>query len=67
MLYEVITRELGNRKVVNVIMIGYLSRFLGLPDEAWQTAIDRYVPKRFLDLNKEAFARGREAAGEKVG
>lgn len=60
---EGIARRLGNRKVVNVIMVGYLSRFLDLPEAAWQTAIDRYVPKRFLDLNREAFALGMAAAG----
>lgn len=60
---EGIARELGNRKVVNVVMIGYLSRFLTLPEEAWQTALERHVPKRFLALNREAFARGRAAAG----
>ncbi|MHB1133493.1 MAG: indolepyruvate oxidoreductase subunit beta [Chloroflexota bacterium] len=59
---EGIARQLGNRKVVNVIMIGFLSHFLDLPEEAWQTAITRYVPQRFLDLNREAFARGRAAA-----
>ncbi|MCL5110855.1 MAG: indolepyruvate oxidoreductase subunit beta [Chloroflexi bacterium] len=58
-----IARSLGNRKVVNVVMIGFLSRFLDLPDAAWQQALERHVPKRFLELNKEAFARGRAAAG----
>ena len=46
-----------------VVMIGYLSRLLTLPEAAWQTAIERHVPKRFLALNREAFARGRAAAG----
>ena len=59
---EGIARQLGNRRVVNVVMIGFLSRFLTLPEEAWQTALERHVPKRYLELNRRAFARGREAA-----
>jgi Pyruvate/2-oxoacid:ferredoxin oxidoreductase gamma subunit len=43
-------------------MVGYISRLLSLPAEAWDAAIDRHVPKRFQDLNREAFARGRAAA-----
>ncbi|MDA8216582.1 MAG: indolepyruvate oxidoreductase subunit beta [Dehalococcoidales bacterium] len=61
---EEMALALGNRRVVNVIMIGFLSHFLPLPAEAWETAITRRVPKRFLDLNREAFARGRGAAAE---
>lgn len=59
---ERIALELGNRKVVNVVMVGYLAHFLSLPDAAWEAAIERHVPARFRDLNREAFARGRRAA-----
>jgi indolepyruvate ferredoxin oxidoreductase beta subunit len=57
-----IALELGNRKVVNVILVGFLAHFLPLPGEAWESAIERHVPARFRDLNREAFARGRQAA-----
>lgn len=57
-----IALALGNRKVVNVVLVGFLSHFLPLPPEAWETAIERHVPPRFRDLNRQAFARGREAA-----
>ncbi|MHB1004834.1 MAG: indolepyruvate oxidoreductase subunit beta [Chloroflexota bacterium] len=59
-----IALALGNRKVVNVIMVGYLAHFLTLPDAAWEAAIERHVPARFRELNREAFARGRAAASE---
>ncbi len=59
---EKMANELGNPKVVNVLMVGFLSHFLSLPPEAWETAIARHVPERFRELNRAAFARGREAA-----
>ena len=59
---EEMAEELGNRKVANVIMVGYLSHFLDLPAKAWEAALERRVPARFRELNKTAFNRGREAA-----
>lgn len=61
---ERMAKELGNPKVVNVIMVGFLSHFLSLPPEAWESAIARHVPERFRELNRAAFARGRAAAAE---
>ena len=56
-----IARELGNPKVVSVIMLGAASHFYEIPTEKWQDAIARRVPEKFRKLNMEAFARGREA------
>ena len=33
----------------------------GLPEAAWQAATDACVPAKFLELNKKAFALGRNA------
>jgi indolepyruvate ferredoxin oxidoreductase beta subunit len=59
---EGIARELGNRRVANLALVGFLSYFLPLPLEAWEATIEHRVPARFLGVNKEAFARGRQAA-----
>ena len=38
-----------------------LSHYFGLPDEAWQEAIEAIVPSKFLELNKKAFELGKNA------
>ena len=53
--------EAGSPKAVNVVLIGVLSKLMDIPEEAWQKAIDETVPARFLELNKKAFALGRNA------
>ncbi len=61
---EGLARRLGNSKVVNVIMVGFLSHLLTLSEQAWQQALEQYVPERFRELNQRAFAAGRAAAAE---
>lgn len=63
---EEMAAELGNRKAANVVLVGFLSHFLPLPVEAWEAAIARRVPARFQELNKRAFARGREEAAKQA-
>ena len=58
---QAIAVELGNQRVLNLVMLGYLSTFLPFPVEVWDAAIADHVPARFLELNRRAFARGREA------
>lgn len=55
-----IARELGNMRVVNVILLGAASRELPeIPEKHWYDAIDERVPRKALDVNHEAFRRGR--------
>jgi indolepyruvate ferredoxin oxidoreductase beta subunit len=56
-----IAQELGNPRVLNLVMLGYLSIYLPFHEEQWEAAIVAHVPARFLDLNRQAFARGRQA------
>lgn len=55
-----IARELGNMKVVNVVLIGAVSPYLPIGEEHWRKAVTERVPPRFLEVNLEAFSRGRE-------
>ncbi len=55
--------EAGNSKAVNVVLIGVLSRVMDLPEEVWAAALEKNVKPQFLDINKKAFALGRQAAG----
>ncbi|MGI6344192.1 MAG: indolepyruvate oxidoreductase subunit beta [Bacillota bacterium] len=53
-----IAQELGNLRVVNVVLLGALARRLDIPQEAWIQALEENVPPRFVELNKQAFAAG---------
>ncbi len=52
--------KLGNQRVVNILLLGMLSRFLTFETETYYNAIKKYVKPRFVDINIEAFERGRE-------
>ena len=56
-----IAEELGNVRISNVVLLGALSKFLHVPLETWLEALAERVPERFIDINKQAFVRGREA------
>jgi indolepyruvate ferredoxin oxidoreductase beta subunit len=58
-----IARELGNAALAGVVLLGRLSADLGVDDDVWLGVIERLVPARFVDLNREAFHRGAELAG----
>lgn len=53
--------QAGSAKAVNLVLLGRLSRYFHFTDEQWQDAIEKSVPARFLELNKKAFALGKEA------
>jgi indolepyruvate ferredoxin oxidoreductase beta subunit len=60
--YE-IALELGVPRAANVVLLGALStRVPGFGDEAWRTAVEAHVPAKYLEVNLEAFERGRKAA-----
>lgn len=52
--------ELGNVRVVNVLLLGALSSICGISPSLWKKVIKRYVPKRFSPINLLAFQTGRE-------
>ena len=41
--------------------MGRLSRYFDFTEEEWLTAIEASVPAKFLEMNKKAFALGRNA------
>lgn len=56
-----IARDLGNARAANVVLIGALSAFLGIPVETWLEVIEARVPPRYVELNRQAFLKGRQA------
>ena len=61
-----LAQEAGNAKSVNVVLIGVLSAFADFPEEEWLSALEVCVKPKFLDVNKKAFALGREYALKNV-
>lgn len=53
-------QELGNARVLNVVLLGALSGLLPVEPEVWHEVLKERVPARFIDLNLQAFSRGRE-------
>jgi indolepyruvate ferredoxin oxidoreductase beta subunit len=54
--------RLGNRKALNVAMIGLLSRHLDVPVDAWLKVIREILPQKLHEVNEAAFELGRLSA-----
>jgi len=57
-----IALELGNPRLVNILLLGIVSQMLTLPMSVWQEVVSNRVPLKFRDLNLKAFERGRALA-----
>ena len=55
-----LAEEAGSAKATNVVLMGAVANVLDFPEEMWQKAIDECVPPKFLELNRKAFALGRQ-------
>lgn len=56
-----IAEECGSVKAVNVVLLGAASNDLPFDEDAWIKVIEENVKPKFVDLNKKAFALGRNA------
>ena len=54
-----LAEEAGSSKAVNLVLMGRLSKYFEFSEEEWLTAIEASVPPKFLEMNKKAFALGR--------
>ena len=54
-----LAEEAGSAKAANIVLMGRLSHYFDLPEEAWMKALEAVVPAKFLEMNKKAFALGR--------
>jgi indolepyruvate ferredoxin oxidoreductase beta subunit len=63
--YEVdaltIALELGNARIMNIIMLGALAKKLDINKSVWIKTLEYMVPKKFLDINLKGFEKGYEA------
>jgi len=61
-----LAEELGNARAHNVVLLGALSTFIDdVPLDVWLQSVRERVPKRFVELNEQAFQAGREARSSK--
>jgi indolepyruvate ferredoxin oxidoreductase beta subunit len=58
-----IAEDLGNVRAANVVLLGALSSLLDVPPETWLEVIAKRVPPKYMELNRQAFLRGREEMG----
>jgi len=52
-------KKAGNKRALNIVMLGLLSNYLEFEEEAWKNAIKVLVKEKFLDMNLKAFDLGR--------
>ena len=57
-----LAEEAGSSKAVNIVLLGRLSHYFDLPEEAWMKSLEANVPAKFLDMNKKAFELGKNFA-----
>ena len=55
-----IAGKAGSSKAVNIVLMGRLSKYFDIPESRWETAIKALVKPAFYEINKKAFALGRE-------
>ena len=55
-----IAEECGNAKASNVVLMGVVSTKMPFEEACWNKAVEECVPAKFLELNKKAFAMGRQ-------
>ncbi len=54
-----LAEQAGSAKAVNIVLLGRLSHYFDLPEEAWMKSLEANVPAKFLDMNKKAFELGK--------
>ena len=55
-----LAKQAGTEKAVNVVLLGRLSKYLDFSPEMWISALEKQVKPQFCEMNKKAFALGRE-------
>ena len=50
--------ELGNIRAQNIVLLGALTRRLGLPEVDWKALVAAHVPPKAVDINVKGFEAG---------
>jgi indolepyruvate ferredoxin oxidoreductase beta subunit len=54
-----LAEQAGSAKAVNIVLLGRLSHYFDLSEEAWMASLEANVPAKFLEMNKRAFELGK--------
>ena len=60
---ELLAKQAGSIKAVNVVLLGALSTYLSFPEDVWIDTIAQRVPAKFKDVNIAAFRAARAWMG----
>ena len=52
--------DLGNARTLNIVMMGALSGMLEPRDDLWEEIVKKRVPPKMVNLNLDAFRKGRK-------
>jgi indolepyruvate ferredoxin oxidoreductase beta subunit len=55
-----IALQMGDARAANVVLLGAMSKFFEIKEDLWLKTILGYLPPKVHDLNRKAFATGRE-------
>lgn len=55
-----ISKELGNAKIINIVLLGALVKAIKLTDICWEKVIRKTVKEKFVDINIRALNKGME-------
>lgn len=56
-----LAKEAGSIKAVNIVLMGRLSHYFPeIPESEWIAALEAVVPAKSVEMNKKAFALGRQ-------
>ncbi len=58
-----VARKMGNPRVLNVIFLGVLSKYLDIPAEKYEEALKESLKPKLVEINLKAFHEGRSLAG----
>jgi len=61
-----IAQDLGNSRVLNVVLLGTLSGLLPVEPEIWEGVLEERVPAKYKELNRQAFRNGRKWMEERT-
>ncbi len=55
-----VAEDLGNLKAANTVLLGVLSMGLDFEPEEWLQVIEQFVPPKSIEINRQAFQKGRD-------
>lgn len=54
-----LARQAGDLRAANTALLGAVSRKLDISEALWMQALEKMVPKKALEINRQAFSMGR--------